>query len=109
MKAKFEVEFLDHAVEFLEGLDVKTRQKVIYNIDKARYVNDPKLFKKLDNEIWEFRTKFGGNQYRMLAFWVKLKGKTSLVVASHGFVKKVSKVPKSEIQKARALMNEYLS
>lgn len=108
MKVKFEVELLDQALEFIEKLDDKTRRKIIYNLDKASLVNDPKLFKKLDDEIWEFRTKFSGMQYRLLAFWVKRKGKMALVIATHGFVKKVSKVPKSEIEKAHLLRKQYL-
>jgi hypothetical protein len=32
MKAKFEVEFLPEAVEFLEGLDDKTREKIYYKM-----------------------------------------------------------------------------
>lgn len=69
MKAKFEVTFLEEAIEFLDGLNDKDRSKVIFNIDKSRFVNDPKLFKKLTEEIWEFRTRFGGNHYSLLAFW----------------------------------------
>ena len=71
MKIKFEVLFLEQAIEFIEKLDDKTRNKILYNIDKSKLVNDPKLFKKLNNEIWEFRTKFSGEQYRLLAFWDK--------------------------------------
>ena len=108
MKAKFDVEFLDDAVSFIESLEPKTRNKVIYNIDKSRYVNDQKLFKKLNDEIWEFRTKYAGSQIRLLAFWVKQKGNLSLVFATHGFTKKVSKVPKSEIEKAIAIRNKFL-
>jgi len=107
VKEKFDVEFLEQETDYLWSLDVKTRNKIIYNIDKSRYVNDPKLFKKLDDEIWEFRTKFGGKQHRLLAFWVKKKNKLLLVIATHGFVKKVSKVPKAEIEKAKALKNNY--
>lgn len=54
MDPKFSVIFLAEAAEFLDGLDDKSRRKVIYNIDKSRYVNDPKLFKKLTKDIWEF-------------------------------------------------------
>ena len=107
MKANFEVEFLEEAEEFIEKLDEKTRRKVIYNIDKARYVNDPKLFKKLDDEIWEFRTKYSGKQIRFLAFMVKRRRKISLVICTHGFVKKVSKIPKAELDKAKRLMKTY--
>ena len=54
---KFRVEFLEEAKEFLDGLDEKTRNKVVYNVWKARSVNDKELFKKLQDEIWEFRKK----------------------------------------------------
>ena len=108
MNPKFEVKFLEQAVEYIDSLEEKVRRKVFYNLDKARYVQDPKLFKKLDNEIWEFRTNYSGQEHRLLAFWVKNKGKTSLVVATHGFVKKVSKVPKLEIKRAHFLRDQYL-
>ncbi|MFD1003127.1 hypothetical protein ACFQ21_27625 [Ohtaekwangia kribbensis] len=28
-----------------------------------------KFFKKLKDDIWEFRTEYRGVQYRLLAFW----------------------------------------
>jgi len=62
MREKFEVVFLKQAIEFIENLDLKAKIKILYNIDKARWINDPKLFKKLDGEIWEFRTKYEGFQ-----------------------------------------------
>jgi len=52
MKKKFDVEFLDEAVEFLQELDEKSRNKILYNIDKSAFHVDPKLFKKLTGEIW---------------------------------------------------------
>lgn len=57
MNPKFEVVFLEQAIDFIENLDLKTRNKIYYNIDKSRLINDPKLFKKLTDDIWEFRTK----------------------------------------------------
>ena len=51
MKVKFEVIFLEQAIEFLEKLDDKSRNKIYYNIDKAKLINDPKLFKKLKDTI----------------------------------------------------------
>lgn len=65
---KFRVEFLEEAKGFLDGLDEKSRAKVIYNIWKARGTNDKELFKKLQDEIWEFRTKFNKTYYRLFAF-----------------------------------------
>jgi phage-related protein len=60
MDKYFDVIFLEQALEFLEKLDLKTRQKIYYNVDKAKLGLDPKLFKKLTDEIWEFRTKYSG-------------------------------------------------
>ncbi len=109
MKEKFEVVFLEQAIEFIEKLDDKSRNKIFYNIDKAKLINDPKLFKKLKGEIWEFRTKFKGNQHRLFAFWDKTKSKETLVISTHGIIKKVSKVPKSEIEKAEKIRTKYFN
>ena len=62
MDYKFRVVFLEEAKQFLDSLDAKSREKVLYNIWKSRSKNDPELFKKLDNEIWEFRTKYEKNK-----------------------------------------------
>jgi len=107
MNSKFEVIFLEQAIEFIEKLDSKTRNKILYNIDKSKLVNDPKLFKKLTDEIWEFRTKYSGLQYRLLAFWDKTDNQNTLVISTHGIVKKVDKVPKSDIEKAKQIRIEY--
>jgi len=107
MDKNFEVIFLEQALEFLDKLDLKTRQKIYYNIDKSKLGLDPKLFKKLTDEIWEFRTKYGGLQYRLFAFWDKSDNKETLVISTHGIVKKVDKVPKSEMEKAERLRKEY--
>ena len=53
---KFDVIFLTEAREFLLELDEKSRDKIIFNIDKSKIKNDNELFKKLKGEIWEFRT-----------------------------------------------------
>ena len=83
------------------------RDKIIYNITKAQFSNDKELFKKLTEEIWEFRTLYQGKQYRLLAFWDKSSGKDTLVVATHGFIKKVDKVPKNEIERATKIRTKY--
>ncbi len=106
---KFDIDFLKEAFEFLKGLNEKTREKIIYNIDKARYINDPKLFKKLTDDIWEFRTKYAGLQYRLLAFWDKSKPTRTLVIATHGIVKKTDKVPEKEINKDLEIKKQYLA
>lgn len=109
MDPKFEVIFLEDAMEYLDKLDEKTREKVIYNIDKSRFVNDPKLFKKLNDEIWEFRTRYNKKQIRLLAFWDKRDEKETLVVSTHGFTKKTDKIPKKEIDRAEVIMENYFA
>ena len=103
----FETIFLEEAEKFISGLDPKTIKKIFYNIDLAEQTNDPKLLKKLRNEIWEFRTKYGGLQIRLLAFWDKTDHKKTLVVATNGFIKKVDKVPVNEIDRAMRLKEKY--
>lgn len=109
MKVNFEVIFLEQAIEFVENMDSKSRNKIYYNIDKAKLINDPKLFKKLEGEIWEFRTKYNGIQYRLFSFWDKTGKTETLVISTHGIIKKVSKVPKSEVVKAEKIRLEYFN
>lgn len=104
---KFDVLFLEEAFAFLQTLDEKTQDKIIYNIDKSSVVNDPKLFKKLKGEIWEFRTNFNQKQYRLLAFWDKEDNQETLVVATHGIVKKTQKMPEKEMDKAERIRQQY--
>ena len=75
MDYKFRVEFLQEAKDFLDSLDEKSRAKIIYNIWKSRNANDKELFKKLQDEIWEFRTLYNKTYYRLFAFWDKTKEK----------------------------------
>ena len=91
----------------MSKLDTKAKKKIYYNLDKAKLENDPKLFKKLTDDIWEFRTLYKGIQYRLFAFWDKTDQIETLVLSTHGMVKKVSKVPKSEIEKALKIKAEY--
>ncbi|MCO5287638.1 MAG: type II toxin-antitoxin system RelE/ParE family toxin [Chitinophagaceae bacterium] len=80
---------------------------MFYNIDLAEQTHDPKLFKKLQGEIWEFRSKYLGNQNRLLAFWDKTEKTETIVLATHGFVKKDQKVPQKEIDKAERIRQQY--
>lgn len=107
MNKKFNIDFLSEAYDFVESLDEKTRTKIYYNARKIQVVNDPELFKKLNEFIWEFRTKYNKNYYRLLAFWDKTEKEDTLVLATHGFIKKTNKTPKTEIKKAEEIRKEY--
>lgn len=106
---KFRVEFLEEAKSFLDGLDEKSRNKVIYNIWKARSTSDKELFKKLQDEIWEFRTKYNKSYYRLFAFWDKTDKIDTVVISTHGLIKKTDKISSSEIEKAVRLREKYFN
>jgi phage-related protein len=103
----FETRFLEEADKFVAKLERKSARKIFYNIDLAEQTNDPKLFKKLQGEIWEFRSQYLGNQNRLLAFWDKIEPTETLVLATHGFIKKDNKVPISEIERAERIREAY--
>jgi len=57
----------------------------------------------------QFRTLYQGLQYRLLAFWDKTSSKQTLVISTHGFIKKRSKVPDNEVQKATNARIKYFA
>ena len=106
---KFRVDFLEEANEFLGRLEEKAQEKIFYNIWKARSTNDKELFKKLQGEIWEFRTHFNKTYYRLFAFWDKTDKTDTIVISTHGLIKKTDKVLKSEIERAETLRIKYFN
>lgn len=108
MIEKFKVQFLDEAYEFLENLDEKAREKIYYNIRKVQVTNDKELFKKLTSEIWEFRTLYNRTHYRLFAFWDRTDKIDTVVISTHGLIKKTDKTPKGDLEKAEKLRKLYL-
>ncbi|MCD4679204.1 MAG: type II toxin-antitoxin system RelE/ParE family toxin [Bacteroidales bacterium] len=107
MKEKIKVEFLQGALDFLDKLDEKTRDKILFNIDRVKVTEDKNLFKKLSSDIWEFRTLFNKKLYRLFAFWDKTGKTNTIIIATHGIIKTTTKIPKREINKAVELMRKY--
>ena len=109
LKARFKVIMSSEADAFLDTLRQDIKDKIVYNVDKvANGYMDKDLFKKLDGtDIWEFRTLYKGIQYRLLAFWDT--DAETLVIATHGFVKKTQKIPSKEINKAEAIRKLYFN
>lgn len=108
LKPRFRVILSTEVKLFLKSLPPKVTDKIAYNLKKAQYVQDKDLFKKLGGcDIWEFRTAYQGHAYRLLAFWDSETD--SLVVVTHGFIKKSQKTPTKEIDKAIELRRIYLS
>lgn len=104
---KLKVVLMEEASEFVRSLPDKAQKKVTYNLLKVEGGEmNRELFKKLENsEIWEFRTLFNGICYRLFSFWDTEQD--TLVIATHGIVKKTQKTPKREIDKAEAIRKVY--
>ena len=103
----FELELLEEARDFLKSLSKDVRLKIGRNIRRVQKgERDNELFKKLGStEIWEFRTLYNKTYYRLFAFWDKESN--TLVVATHGIVKKSQKTPPNEISKAESIRKKY--
>ncbi len=104
---KFNVLFLEEASAFLDKIDDKAREKIIYNIRKAQILNDNELFKKLNDQIWEFRTFYKKTKYRLFAFWDKTDRMDSLVITTHGLIKKTDKTPLADLEKSERIRKLY--
>ena len=103
----FELDLLEEARDFLKSLPKDIRYKIGFNIRRVQKgERDKELFKKLDGtEIWEFRTLYNKTYYRLFAFWDK--DENTLVVATHGTIKKTQKTPQNDIAKAEGLRKKY--
>ena len=104
---KIMVVLIDEALAFVRSLPIKVQEKIVYNYRKIENgLMSKDLFKKLDDsEIWEFRTLYNGNCYRLFSFWDTET--ETFIIATHGIVKKTQKTPAKEIEKAEAIRKEY--
>ena len=109
MKNFSRVEFLVEASDFVDGLDEKSRAKLLYVIRKAQLVKDKELFTPLKDEIWEFGSIYSKKKFRLYAFWDKTDKQDTLIIATHGIIKKAQKTPKGEIEKAKRIRRAYFN
>ena len=94
--------------EFLDRLTGKVAQKIIWALRLLEDIETvpSTYFKKLTGtDIWECRIQYGSNSYRIFCFF----DSHSVIVLTHGFMKKTQKTPKQEIEKADFYRKEYLS
>lgn len=106
---KLEVILKREAFEFIESLPESVSDKIYDNMHRIeRGERNAKLFSKLQGtDIWEFRTKFNGNIYRLFSFWDT--DERTLIIATHGIVKKTQKTPLKEIAKAERIRKDYFN
>ena len=103
----FRLVLTDEAQDFIESLPEAVSYKIYYNIKRiCRRRTQQGTFQEVGNsEIWEFRTLYNKTAYRLFAFWDR--DKETLVIATHGIIKKTQKTPSKEIAKAEAIRKEY--
>lgn len=106
---KYKVVLSEEVDRFLETINLKAKNKILYNIHLVEGgLQDITIFKKLEGtDIWEFRTLYSGIAYRLLSFFDT--DTNSLIIATHGFIKKTQKTPSKEIDRAKAIRKEYFN
>jgi len=94
-------------IDFYRQQDTKIQEKIEFVLDLIRYEKQVpiKFFKFLESSdgIYEVRVITTFKSIRILCFF----DDGQLIVLTNGFVKKTEKTPKSEINKAEKLKNEY--
>ena len=110
---KFEVLFYQTttgkqpAKEFLLSLDIKMRAKMSMIIsilqDNGYELKEP-YSKHLSDGIFEIRAKVSSNVCRVLYFFYF----GNQIILTNGFVKKTSKTPAKEIEKAKRYRKDYI-
>jgi len=95
-------------LEFLDLLPGKAAQKVtwVLKLIEDLDVVPSTYFKKLTSteDIWECRIQLGSNAYRIFCFF----DGHSVVVLTHGLIKKTQKTPSGEIARAETYKRDYL-
>lgn len=102
------VVFTKEALSFLNSIkNISARNKIdsiVHRIEQGE--KNCEIFKKLDDtDIWEFRVLFAKIAYRLFAFWDTTED--TLIVATHGIIKKTQKTPAKEIRKAERIREDY--
>ncbi len=109
VKNKPKVLYLEEALTFIESLPQSAGDKlldIVHRIEGGE--RNAVLFSKLEGtEIWEFRALYNKVKYRLFAFWDTQTD--TLVIATHGVIKKTQKTPKKEIAKAERIRQEYFN
>ena len=99
------ITFGNYFDDFLKSLSEKEREKVDYGLVllKTQDRLPVKFVKHIKEGLYELRTEYNGNIYRV--FFIFDEGK--IVVSFNGFQKKSQKTPAKEITKALKIKEEY--
>jgi len=91
--------------DFMVSLSEEVRKKIHYGLDLLATQErvSKKFVEFVQDGIFELRTEYESNIYRI--FFIFDQG--MVVVLFNGFQKKTQKTPRSEIDKAITIKNEY--
>ncbi|MGC9650941.1 type II toxin-antitoxin system RelE/ParE family toxin [Staphylococcus warneri] len=95
-------------INFIYSLPDKDRIKLLKTIEKIENNGFPtairmEWIKKLDNGIYEIRSKLGTNIQRAIYF----QKVNNEYIITHGFTKKTQKTPPREIEHAQRVIEKY--
>ena len=93
--------------EFLDSVEPAARAKVVRTLELVRDlpVVPSKFWQKMSGaqNIWEVRTEYARNIYRVLA----MTAKGNRVILLHGFQKKSKKTPRQDMEIAQQRQKRY--
>ena len=111
MQNQIEVRLMKEAEDFIARLDSNTREKISFNIRKTIMGLKGEWFEKMKGTdgLFEFRTLYNRQYIRLFAFWDTRDNKKTLIICTHGLVKKTDKTPTADIEQAERLKKEYFA
>ncbi|MFH1790034.1 MAG: type II toxin-antitoxin system RelE/ParE family toxin [bacterium] len=95
-------------IEYLENITKKEKAKILKYIEFLRnskgYLDEP-YSKHIKGKIRELRVDFSNNRHRIFYFTFIRK----TIILLHAFLKKTSKTPKKEIEKAEENLKDVIN
>ena len=94
--------------EWLNELDDERAQAVVIGLRFFEEYPNPvvpkKFFEKITGHIWEIKTHYGKEQFRLLAF----QEEGTIIIAVHGIAKKSMVLKQQEVELAEERRKDYL-
>lgn len=101
------IAFRRYFLDFYEDQTDEVQRKIEWTLNLLRTIDrvPKKYFEHITGTdgLFEVRVELGGNIFRIFAFF----DKGNLVVLGNGFQKKSQKTPRTEIEKALKIKDEY--
>ena len=109
MKKPIEIILLPEAEKFIDEIEASARKKLFYSLRKTKMRIYGDWFEKLKSskDVFEFRVKDSNKFFRLFAFWDSTGDTDTLIVCTHGLIKKTNKTPKKDIEKAESIKENY--